>query len=151
MIFKKKIRLNGGPKTEWYQVFFRTVANEVHSLESQIQKTPEFKKVFSKPLSEKERSKLSLKLDADVLIMQKKLKRLENTLQLTLEDHLEYDFLNHSIGLGFAIKDRLFSSQRYIGIPEFSELNVNESISIRLGLLRLNAIKTILKKYELTK
>jgi len=146
-----KIIHNTGPKKGNYQVFFKTVANEIHTLEKEVCDSSEFKEKLKKPLSEKARAKIKLKLDADIAIARNKLKRLENTLMLAEEDHLEFDFLNHYIGTGLAIRDKLIDSQININLPQFKEYLLLESEAIRKGLLRLDTIKSVLKKYELTK
>ncbi|MFA5745542.1 MAG: hypothetical protein WCX82_02425 [archaeon] len=146
-----KITHNTGPKTERFQTFFKTVANEIHTLEKDVCDSSEFKEKLKKPLSEKARERLKLKLDVEIKIARNKLKRLENILMLTEEDHLEFDFLNHYIGTGLAIKDKLITSQININIPQFKEHEILESEAIRKGILRLDLIKKVLKKYELTK
>lgn len=146
-----EIKHNSGPKTEKYQTFFKAVANEIHTLEKGTHQSQKFISKLKKPISEKTRLKIRTKLDAEIAIARNKLKRLENTLMLTEEDRLESDFLNHYIGTGLVIRDKLVNSQINIDIPEFKEHALIESEAIRKGILRLDLIKKVLKKYELTK
>lgn len=146
-----KITSNSGPKTEIYRTYFKTVADEIHNLEDIIFKNPKFQEKLKRALSEKAKERLIVKLDYDIKIAQRKLSALENTLMLTPEDHLEFDFLNHYIGTGLAIKEKLLGGQMHIKIPGFKKQDLKEAEEIRKGLLRLDSIKKVLKKYELTK
>ncbi len=154
MVTKKmllpRIKRNVGPRTEKYQTFFTTLSKEITSAERQKIKDKKYLVSLKKTLTEKQKINIVRKLEYDVIKAQKRLKDLENSLMLTLEDHLEYDFLNYFVGVGKAILNKTKSSQKYIDLKEFKVNSIIESENMKKGVLRLNTIKDVLKKYNLT-